>query len=239
MNLIVDIGNTVLKAALCDGVTLGKTWRFQGENKIDFVLTTARKLHPVVLVVCSANVLSDSEIVSLSEVCEKFIPLDSNHFEIFRLAGLPEYVTPDCAASIIAVRHLFKGMACSVFDFGTMLKSSFIDAEGHYLGGNISPGCTTRFRSINRYARNLPMLSETDDTQKIGNSLNSSIRSGIVSGIMFEIEGYMKLYPQNVVVFTGGDANYFAKRTKNAIFAVCNLVLKGLALIADNNEKNG
>ena len=35
-----------------------------------------------------------------------------------------------------------------------------------------------------------------------------------------------------MVIFTGGDANYFAKRMKNSIFVVCNLVLMGLSLIA-------
>jgi type III pantothenate kinase len=50
---------------------------------------------------------------------------------------------------------------------------------------------------------------------------------------MFELNGYLSLFPEKIVVFTGGDANYFAKRMKNAIFVVCNLVLMGLALIAD------
>ena len=54
----------------------------------------------------------------------------------------------------------------------------------------------------------------------------------MITGIMFEIEGYLGRYPENVAVFTGGDAIYFAKRMKNSIFVVCNLVLMGLALIA-------
>jgi type III pantothenate kinase len=49
---------------------------------------------------------------------------------------------------------------------------------------------------------------------------------------MFEIDGYMSRNPENITVFTGGDAIYFAKRMKNSIFVVCNLVLMGLALIA-------
>ena len=71
---------------------------------------------------------------------------------------------------------------------------------------------------------NIPVtgLSETD-----------SIAAGVVSGIIFEMEGYLALHPENIVVFTGGDANYFAKRMKSSIFAICNLVLMGLALIAD------
>jgi type III pantothenate kinase len=55
------------------------------------------------------------------------------------------------------------------------------------------------------------------------------------------MEGYLNLHPQNVVVFTGGDANYFAKRMKSSIFVICNLVLMGLALMAEEyvrkNEK--
>ena len=67
----------------------------------------------------------------------------------------------------------------------------------------------------------------------VGQGEVSSIESGVVSGIVFEIEGYLNLHPENIAVFTDGDANYFAKRMKSSIFVICNLVLMGLALIAD------
>ncbi len=54
---------------------------------------------------------------------------------------------------------------------------------------------------------------------------------------MFELNGYYAIYPDNIVVFTGGDANYFAKKMKKAIFVICNLVLMGLAIIADEYVK--
>jgi len=72
-----------------------------------------------------------------------------------------------------------------------------------------------------------------ENPASLGLSEVSSIESGVVSGIIFEMEGYLNLYPENIVVFTGGDANYFAKRMKSSIFAICNLVLMGLALMAD------
>jgi len=237
MNLIVDYGFSILKASLAQGTTLGKTFRYQGEYSIDYIISLAQKYLPSTIVICSSRPLLKEDIELLDNCCNRLIIMDPQHKEILRQSSLPEYLSMDCAASIIAAKHLFKGRNCNIFDFGTIIKSSFIDAEGNYLGGNISPGCTTRFRSINRYSKhNLPMTSESDDTQKIGNSLVSSIRSGVVSGIMFEIEGYMSLYPGSMSVFTGGDANYFAKRTKNSIFVVCNLVLMGLALIAIQNE---
>ena len=67
----------------------------------------------------------------------------------------------------------------------------------------------------------------------IADSMAGSIESGVISGIMFEIKGYFDMYPENIVIFTGGDAIYFAKRVKKAIFVVCNLVLIGLAILAD------
>ena len=124
-----------------------------------------------------------------------------------------------------------------IFDFGTSLAIDFLDADGRYEGGNVSPGCRTRFKAINRYSRQFPLLDTPEETEEKGYDIESSIESGIISGIMFEIEGYILRNPENISVFTGGDAIYFAKRMKNSIFVVCNLVLMGLALIAVEYDK--
>lgn len=55
-----------------------------------------------------------------------------------------------------------------------------------------------------------------------------------ISGTEFEIERKIADRPENIAVFTGDNAIYFAKRMKNSIFVVRNLVLMGLALITDN-----
>jgi len=109
----------------------------------------------------------------------------------------------------------------------------YLDAEGRYEGGNVSLGCRTRFKALNRYSRSLPLLDTPAEIPPLGSSLESSIESGIISGIMFEIQAYIERKPENVVLFTGGDAIYFVKKMKNSIFVVCNLVLIGLALITD------
>jgi len=51
------------------------------------------------------------------------------------------------------------------------------------------------------------------------------------------LEGYISRHTEKISVFTGGDAIYFAKRMKNSIFVVSNLVLMGLALIAVEYDK--
>ena len=236
-NLVVDIGNTALKAAWSDRMTLGKTFRYQGEKVMDFILSLTEKVKPDIMVVASAKELGPSAIELLKGECGHFILMDSRHTEVARSYDIPSYLTPDRSASVLASKYLFKGKPCTLFDFGTTMTVDFISPEGQYEGGNISIGCRTRFKAVNRYSKALPLLDTPEIIEEKGNSLQSSIQSGIIQGIMFEIEGYLLRYPENIVVFTGGDAIYFAKRMKNSIFVVCNLVLMGLALIADEYGK--
>ena len=235
-NLLIEIGNTALKAAWSEGMTLGKTFRYQGEKVIDYICSLTARERPDLMVVSCVYPLSAYDADRLSRECGKMVLLDGNHPQILGKYGLPAWLTYDRAASILAVRHLFQGRGCTLFDFGTTLTVDLIDASGSYLGGNISPGCRTRFQALNKYSRSLPRIATPEKTDPVGTSLAGSIASGVISGILFEIEGYLALHPENVAVYTGGDANYFAKRMKNSIFAVCNLVLMGLALIAEEYE---
>ena len=234
MNLIIDIGNTALKASWADGITLGKTFRYQGERMLDFILSLTEKNKPETMVLSSVRTFSKNAVERLRNECETLLVVDEKIMEEY---DLPSYLTPDRAASMIASRYLFRKRRCTIFDFGTLLTVDFLDVEGHYEGGNVSPGCRTRFKSLNRYAKALPLMDAPEECSETGTDIATSVSSGVVSGIMFEIEGYMSRYPENIVVFTGGDAIYFAKRMKNSIFAVSNLVLMGLALIAVEYDK--
>lgn len=228
-NLIIDIGNIVLKAAWSDGMTLGKIYRYQGERIIDFILSLTSGNRPETMVISSLRVFSAQQIAVLKQECEHFVFVGD---EILKSYDLPAYLSPDRAAAIIAARYMFKSRGCTVFDFGTTLTVDFLDAEGRYKGGYISIGCRSRFKAVQRYTRMLPLVDTPSEIEEKPASLSSSIASGVIKGMVFEIEGYIDSNPENITVFTGGDANYFAKRMKNSIFVVCNLVLMGLALIA-------
>ena len=232
-NLLVEIGNTALKAAWSERMTLGKTFRYQGEKYLDYLLTITRKEKPAVMVVASVYPLPEADIKVMEGECGFLLVLDSEHREDLLSHGLPTYLSYDRAASILAARYLFRGRGCTIVDFGTTLTVDFTGEDGLYRGGNISLGCRTRLKAINRYSRVLPLTDIPAEPEVIGHSEVTSIGNGVVSGIIFEIEGYLNLHPENITVFTGGDANYFAKRMKSSIFVICNLVLMGLALLAD------
>lgn len=237
-NLLIEMGNTALKAVWAEGDTLGKTIRYQGEKTIEFIQHITEKEKPNVMVLASVRDISSQDEDVLKTLCRELVLIDKKHPSILRAYGLPEYLSPDRAAGVIAVRKLFAGRECIVFDFGTILSIDFISEDGSYLGGNVSLGCRTRFKAINRYSKNLPLVNTPKELTSIGSTLVSSVEAGVMLGIKFEVDAYIASRPESVVIYTGGDANLFVRYTRNSAFVVNNLVLMGLAVISLDYEKN-
>ena len=103
-NLIIDIGNTALKASWCDGITLGKTYRYQGERMLDYILSMTEKEKPEIKVLSSVRNFSQANIQKLRESCINLLIVDAQLLDSY---GLPSWITPDRAAAIIASRYLF------------------------------------------------------------------------------------------------------------------------------------
>ena len=76
---------------------------------------------------------------------------------------------------------------------------------------------------------------------RFGGLTRTAIESGVVNGIVYEIEGYIRDLEQRYedlrIVFTGGESDFFAKRLKNTIFATYDLVAYGLNRILEYNAK--
>ena len=237
-NLLIEMGNTALKAVWAEGDTLGKTIRYQGEKTIEFIQHITEKEKPNVMVLASVRDISSQDEDVLKTLCRELVLIDKKHPSILRAYGLPEYLSPDRAAGVIAVRKLFAGRECIVFDFGTILSIDFISEDGSYLGGNVSLGCRTRFKAIKRYSKILPLVNTPNELPFIGSTLVSSVEAGVMLGIKFEVDAYIASRPESVVIYTGGDANLFVRYTRNSGFVVNNLVLMGLAVISLDYEKN-
>lgn len=138
-NLLVEIGNTALKAAWAEGMTLGKTFRYQGEKMFEYIDSLVEKEKPAVMVVSSAIDLGATVEARLRSECGRLIVLDKNHTDVSDEYSLPSYLSSDRVASVIAARYLFKGKGSLIFDFGTTLTLDVIEPDGEYSGGNISP----------------------------------------------------------------------------------------------------
>ena len=81
MNLIVDIGNTALKAAWADGITLGRTYRYQGERMVEFILSLAERERPDVLVLSSVRKFSQQNVARLEQICGRLLVIGADVLE--------------------------------------------------------------------------------------------------------------------------------------------------------------
>ena len=125
-SLLIDIGNTALKASWADGMTLGKTFRYQGERMVEFILSLTSKERPELIVLSSVRYFSEQNVERLRRECDRMLIIDSEMLE--SRYGIPACLTPDRAASVIAAGYLFKGRpsAVSIHDEGNM-PEPFID----------------------------------------------------------------------------------------------------------------
>lgn len=239
-NLLIDIGNSNCKAAYCKGGELGEIFRSSQQDVLEFVLGIIKDEHPDVIVLSTVREDNEQMQQTLRERCRKLVVMGSTmelpeHFSIgFPAKGLGV----DRLAAALAVSMMFPGEDCIKFDFGTALTVDFINKEGVFEGGNISLGLQSRCRALNTFTKRLPLINPGEEIKDYGKKTAEAMEAGVVLGMKFEVEGYINKYPARKVIFTGGDAFYFAKKVKNPIFVVSNLVLVGLALIADYYAQN-
>ena len=128
-----------------------------------------------------------------------------------------------------------------IIDAGTCITYDFKNSKNEYLGGGISPGIQMRFKSLNSETSNLPLSTINHDNKLIGDDTDSSIKSGIVNGVVSEIDGIINQYQERFknirIILTGGDSNFLLKKIKNTIFADQNFLLKGLNYLLEDNIK--
>ena len=97
-----------------------------------------------------------------------------------------------------------------------------------------------RYKALHNLTTNLPLLDIEIPDNIIGRSTKSSIHSGVVNGVLNEIDGVIKAYEEIyldlTIILTGGDANFLSKQLKSGIFANSNFLLEGLNYILQFNS---
>lgn len=239
MNLVIDIGNTQIKAAVFDGNQLvGSTILdelndaiiqdyFDRSGIINAIYTTVRDNVEHEILLKKYNFMALTHTTPL--------PLVINY-------KTPETLGLDRIAAVVGAKTFFVNADTLVMDLGTCITYDFLSAKNEYLGGAIAPGFQMRFKALNHFTGKLPLINFNADAIKlIGNTTEKSIISGVYNGMKNEIIGtinsYISQYPTLKIVVTGGDINLFDLEPKNRIFADEFLVLKGLNEILNYNEQ--
>jgi len=191
-------------------------------------------------IVSSVGRLEPSQVKNLRKQFEVLV-LDSNVKLPFKnLYATPKTLGVDRMALASASVSQFPDANVLIIDAGTCITYDFITSQNEYLGGAISPGMRLRYQALHNLTANLPLLDTEMPKDLIGNSTSRAIHSGVVHGILKEVDGiigeYQKKYPDLTVILTGGDANFLSNQLKNSIFANSNFLLEGLNFILEFNS---
>ncbi|MCD7710950.1 MAG: type III pantothenate kinase [Porphyromonadaceae bacterium] len=240
MHLVIDHGNTAIKIALFaeekKPYRVERILRFDQEY-MDNLLNTC----PISNGIYSSVTGNDNDIIS-------YLQARIPHFSVF-LPDTPlpitiDYRTPqtlggDRIAAVVGAQEEAPDKDILVIDAGTCITYDVLTADGHFRGGNISPGIKMRLKAMNRYTGKLPLVEKNGEVATLGYDTETAIRSGAVLGICYEIEGYIshlkQQYPNLFIFLTGGDAFLLAVKLKTAIFVDNTIVLKGLNRILRHN----
>jgi type III pantothenate kinase len=240
MRLIVDSGNTLVKIAVFDEGTIVHKTELE-QNTLLFANHIIEK-YPI-----RSAIISD-----VSSMAEPVIQMLSSEIPVLRMTGTTpvpikvnyqnaETLGSDRLAAVVFASDFFPGSNVLAIQAGSCITYDLVTETDEYVGGAISPGLEMKLKALNTFTARLPLVKKKEINFIEGHNTELSILSGVINGSIAEIDGMIDFYRNKYhdlnVIMGGGDTFFFDKKLKNRIFAIENLVLKGLNLILEYNVK--
>ncbi|CAL2103505.1 Type III pantothenate kinase [Tenacibaculum sp. 190130A14a] len=242
MYLIIDVGNTRVKAAVYEQGSLEELVVFKKSKIISELKKIIKKNNISSSIISSVASISIEKKKKITDLLDPIFVSSATKVPFINKYKTPKTLGVDRIALASAAVQQFPKQNVLVIDAGTCITYEFVNREREYLGGAISPGVQMRYNALHTFTAKLPLLSSETVEDAIGVDTNTSIHSGVVNGVCREIDGviqqYKEKYQDLTVVLTGGDTYFLAKQLKSVIFAHPNFVLEGLHTILNYNLAN-
>jgi len=238
MNLIIDVGNTAAKLAVFKEDTIVGIFKCTLERLVEETEKILKEYSNITSVISSSVSYLDEK--GLKSTLKELFLLKLDHKTSVPFTNL--YKTPatlgvDRIALVSGAVAQYPNKNVLIIDAGTCITYDFINNKKEYFGGSIAPGLYLRYKSLNDYTANLPLLTPKYPESFIGDSTENAIHAGVSDGVIAEINGVITKFSNNyehlVVILTGGDANFLSKRLKSSIFVDPNFLLHGLNYILE------
>ena len=243
MNLLLDIGNTRIKASLDDG---------QGVSTVQAVVhagtPTKEALEELrfdrapqaVWVSCVAGPLMQEAVIAWADKAwdlePNFVTTEAQACGVVNAYAEAGNLGVDRWLAVIAAHHHAPGAAC-VVDAGTCLTFDVVDAAGQHLGGLIAPGVANQRSAV--WGRT-QVRAQTQDIKldALATSTNDAVSFGTLHGPLGLIERVLAQVNADLstprLLLTGGEAALLLPHLQGWEWAP-DLVLEGLAVLANNN----
>jgi len=234
MVLVVDVGNSRVKAAVFEGGVLVEAFAFDRNEAVSFV-EALRKNYPRIRTLVHAGVAP----MDFTPFVNRFPNLEmaaigrEGRFPFVNRYQTPETLGLDRMVLASGAVLAFPKKNRLVIDAGTCITFEVVTADDEYLGGAIAPGIRMRYKAMNEFTAALPLLEPAWPEDRLtGGATASSMHVGAAVGAVREVASYIEEYEKKhdnfIIILTGGDTDFLAKRLKNTIFANPNFLLEGL-----------
>lgn len=235
MNLAIDIGNTSIKAATFQKGQLVELYRLSDLSALESLIKSKTFER---ISVCSVKQSKQELLAKVSSLAGALFLNADSLIPIKLSYTTPNTLGMDRLAAAIGAHVLYPDQSALIIDLGTCITYDLVH-EATFQGGMISPGLQMRFRALNEFTANLPLLTPSESTEMIGKSTMESMNNGVLFGIVGEIEHHisqlMLKIPDLKVIMTGGDAQLFESKIKSDIFVAPEIVLVGMNGVSTYN----
>ncbi len=238
MELVIDIGNSSVKAAVFINNGIHKVVRCDEATDELKLLVEDFDIKSIIV----SSVKQDANAVKRfwEQVAPTLLLDEKLPLPITNKYKSPETLGNDRVAAVVGARFLHPSGPVLAIDAGTCITFDILTGSDEYLGGNITPGAHLRFKAMNEFTSALPLVNDYEFNKLYGQNTEESMASGVINGIVREIDGvigqYERAFPGLNTVICGGEFRYFVNHLKKKIFANQNLVLLGLHKILKFNE---
>ncbi len=154
----------------------------------------------------------------------------------------PGTVASDLVAAAVAAKERYP-LPCIIVDMGTATTLTVVDERGRYIGGAIMPGVGLSINALSEGTALLPHIEILPPRTAIATNTVESMKSGIVYGTAGSIDGLIDRFtealacPPASIVATGGMSHLICPHCKHDITVDETLLLKGLGIIWNKNQK--
>lgn len=236
MNIVIDSGNTYSKVGW---FREEKLIRYTTRLTFSELIEAVRSEMPEYILFSSVSYNAADFENALGKALKIYNLSPETPLPITKNYDTPQTLGADRIAASAGANFLYPGEDLVVIDMGTCITYDLIDKEAVFQGGLISPGVKMRFNAMHSFTKRLPLVEPEPEPPLIGKSTRSAMQSGVMNGVLAEMQGIIEQYRHNSpdlrVLLCGGDAAFFESSLKPPIFAVPELVLIGLNRILTYN----
>ncbi|MFC3034479.1 type III pantothenate kinase [Pseudoalteromonas fenneropenaei] len=225
MKLLIDVGNTAVKLALCNGEGIQAI----SADKLDWDTITE--------VVVGKVGKSEHLTPYLAEATARQVPV--YEAEVSATLGQLQCAYPqyqnlgiDRWLAVIAAYYLYPQQACIIIDSGTATTVDVLSAQGKHLGGWIIPGLDMMMKSLTANTQKVFVDEDSPFLLALGKNTPNAVKNGCLAatlGCLYQAIHLLALPQSEVrVLCTGGYGALLQQHVAESEF-IADLVLQGLA----------